>query len=80
MLTKILATCLEKVIPDVVLSDQTVFIQGDAHNQILKLFNIIHLTWSGSTEVVISLDAEKALDRVEWKCLFLTFQYFGFRK
>ena len=46
--------------------DQTGFIQGQhSYSNLRKLFNVVHSARSTSPEVVISLDAEKAFDRVE---------------
>lgn len=71
---------MESVMPSVVAEDQTGFIRGrHSFSNVRRLLSIIHTPHSPSEpEVVISLDAEKAFDRVEWPYLFSTRQQFGF--
>lgn len=71
LLAKILACRLETCLPDIISEDQTGFILGrQLSSSVRKLLNVI-LTPSASPnpEMVISLDAEKAFDRVEWHYL-----------
>lgn len=68
LLTKILAFCLDKVLPDILLGDQVGFLKGRTSNDNLR--RLLHLTWPhapGVTPVAaLSLDAEKAFDRSDW--------------
>uniref|UniRef100_A0AAR2L1I6 Reverse transcriptase domain-containing protein n=1 Tax=Pygocentrus nattereri TaxID=42514 RepID=A0AAR2L1I6_PYGNA len=64
LLAKILAQRLEKILPSVISDDQTGFIK---HRQLFfntrRLFDILYSpTPPGDTEILLSLDAEKAFD------------------
>lgn len=68
LLAKILACCLDSCLPGIISSDQTGFIKGRQLSlNILCLLNIL-LSKSDTedAEMVISMDAEKAFNRVEW--------------
>ena len=80
ILAKILAIRLENVLPTIIHEDQTGFIKNRqlSHN-IRRLFNIIYTSNTNSlSEILLSLDAEKAFDRVEWGYLFSALSRFGF--
>jgi len=68
VLAKILASRLEKVLPSIIYKDQVGFIKGRSSADNMR--KLIHLMWLNSSEntpiAAISLDAEKAFDRVEW--------------
>ena len=78
--SKVIALQLETILPHFISGDQTGFIQGrQSYFNLRWLFNIINTESSTpSPEAVISFDAEKKLDRVEWNRLFHTFSRFGF--
>uniref|UniRef100_A0A8C6UCR3 Reverse transcriptase domain-containing protein n=1 Tax=Neogobius melanostomus TaxID=47308 RepID=A0A8C6UCR3_9GOBI len=80
ILSKILAIRLEKVMCSIVDTDQTGFIKGrNSYYNTRRLFNIIHfLNSTRMTGAVVSMDAEKAFDRVEWEYMFEILRRFGF--
>lgn len=74
LLAKILALRLEMVLPSVIANDQTGFIRGRFFSHNMRCFlNIIqHSSLYNTEALVISRDAEKAFDRLEWPYLFHT--------
>ena len=72
ILTKNLVHRLETVISDLISPDQTSFILGtQSFFNMWRLLSILHSNHSSDTpEVLLSLDAEKAFDHIEWSYLF----------
>lgn len=79
ILSKVLAKCLESLLPSIIKEDQTGFIKGHySYNNARRLLNIIQLSEQQQIDgLVLSLDAEKTLDRVKWSYLFRTLNQFG---
>lgn len=79
ILAKLLACRLENALPSVVSPDQTGFVKNrHSFFNIRRLFNIVYTPNHGIAECLLSMDAEKAFDRVEWEYLFFTLEKFGF--
>ncbi len=79
IIAKILASRLERCLPSVIGTDQNGFIKGSqtTHN-IRWVLNILHVKKETIDACILSLDAEKAFDRVEWPYMKDIMARFGF--
>lgn len=80
--SKILASRLESVLPDLIDPDQSGFIKGrQTHDNLRRVVHIIEKAQRKHIPAaLLALDAEKAFDRVEWSFLFSTLRKFGFHE
>lgn len=78
ILAKVLALRLQHVFPGIITSDQTGFMFGrQSFHNTRRLLNILNMPSSTSPELVVTLNAEKAFDHVEWEFLFDVMNRFG---
>lgn len=80
ILAKVLARRLETCLPNIISEDQTGFILGrQLSSSVRRLLNVVLSPSASPTpEMIVSLDAERAFDRVEFKYLFSVLHKFGF--
>ena len=80
ILSKIIAQRLEKVVPKIINTDQTGFIKNrQGADNVRRLFHIIqHTKKHGHPAVIVSMDAEKAFDRIEPSFLLETMRAMNF--
>lgn len=80
ILTKILAKRLEKVLPNLVHSDQTGFVNGRYIGQNIRLLNDImeYTDIKKLPGIFLFVDFEKAFDTIEWSFISKTLEVFNF--
>lgn len=80
LFAKILAVHMEAVVSSLIHLDQVGFIKGGlVSDNMRRLFHV--MAKAGSLQhpaTALSLDAEKAFDRIEWRYLFYVLSKFGF--
>ena len=80
MLTKLLASRLQIVIPDLISIDQSGYIKGRYIGEnIRNIYNVIQYTSLHDIPgMIVALDFEKAFDSISWQFLLETLKRFNF--
>ena len=80
LLTKLFATRMNNIIRTIVHPNQVGFVKGRTSSDSLR--RLLHLIWKSKDMdtpiAALSLDADKAFDRVSWSYLIFTLKEFGF--
>lgn len=78
----ILAKRMEDIVPDLIDTGQTGFVKHrHTQDNVRRALHLISRMRNNNEEsIVISLDAEKAFDSVQWEYLYLTLKRFGFNE
>lgn len=78
-MAKVLARRLESTLPKVINPDRAGFVKSrHGSDNVRRALNAIHYFHTQKkTSMILSLDAEKAFDHVEWPFLFLVLEKFG---
>ena len=79
IIAKILSNRLTKYLPKLIHNDQTGFIKNrQSVDNVTRLLSLIHLAQKRQeASLAITLDAEKAFDRLEWDFLFKVLEKYG---
>ncbi len=78
ILCKALARRLERYVPSLISNDQNGFVLGrQAFHNIHRVLNIFYEKYDTKDTTILSLDAVKAFDGIEWKCLMEVLARFG---
>ena len=82
MYTSIIAKRIENLLPELIDEDQTGFVKNrQTHDNIRRTLHLIdRIQKESKVAVLLSLDAEKAFDMVNWKFLYQTLNRFGFNE
>ena len=83
ILAKVLAFRLKRVLPSVIHEDQSGFISGRYMiGENIRLFiDVLHyFKVNDIPGLVLSIDFEKAFDKVEWEFLYFVMKKFGFEE
>lgn len=81
LFAKILANRIIMHIPSLIHKDQTGFVpQGEPRDNTIRVINLIHAARTSQRPLLLlSTDAEKAFDRVDWSFIQATLEHIGLR-